>query len=270
MKKKPKILRIILLTVLALIVAVVIAVDIFAEYAIKIAIETSATKTLNVGVSVGDIDLSIFTGRLGISNLSINNPPGYQHKKLLDLKDAKIEVDVKSLLSEQVSIKEIKLNGVNVTLEQRGVSGNNLQDVIKTISDKQKAKAESGGNRKKLHIKNLEISDITVQVKLLPVPGKADTFTLKLDPIVMTDLGSDNKLDTAKLSSKILLAIAAGVADKGTGVLPDEMTSAMKSTLGMTMKLGKEGKRLLKEGKEGGTELMKGLKGLLNKSEEEK
>jgi len=270
MKKKTKIVKVVLLAVLALIVVVVIAVGIFAERVLKTGIEVAATKALNVRVSVGDVDLSIMAGKLGIGNLSINNPPGYQYEKMLELKDARIEIDVKSLLGERVNIREIKLDGINIFLEQRGVSGNNLQDVIKKISDGPKAKGKSEKGGRKLHIDNLEISNVTVEAKLLPVPGKVDTITLKLDPIVMTDLGSDNKLDTAKLSSKILLAIAAGVADKGAGVLPDEMTTAMKSTLGMTVKLGKEGKRLLKEGKEGGTELMKDLKGLLKKSGEEK
>jgi uncharacterized protein involved in outer membrane biogenesis len=212
-------------------------------------------------------------GKLGISNLLINNPPGYQYDKLLELKDTQIEVDVKSLLGNRVNIRKIKLDGVNVVLEQRGITSNNLQDVAKTISDKRKAKGESERSGRKLHIDNLEISNVTVKAKLLPVPGKADTITLELDPIVMTDLGSDNKLDMAELSGKILLAIAAGVVDKGTGVLPNEMTSTMKSTLGTTVELGKtatkEGKKLLEEGKDSGKELIEGFKGLLKKPKKE-
>ena len=285
MKKSLKAVWVILPAVLILAAVVAIAIDIFAERALKTGIEVAATKALNVRVSVGKVDLSIMAGKLGISNLLINNPPGYQYDKLLELKDAQIEVDVKSLLGERVNIREIKLDGVNIFLEQRGVSGNNLQDVIKTVSDRATAgrfaptsgrkaggKSEKGG--RKLHIDNLEISEVTVKAKLLPIPGRADTITLKLDPIVMTDLGSDNKLDTAELSGKILLAITAGVADKGTGVLPKEMTSAMKLTLGTTIELGKtatkEGKKLLEEGGNSGKELIEGLKGLLKKPKEEK
>lgn len=268
MKKSLKAVGIILLAVLILAAVVAIAIDIFANHALKVAIEVAATKTLNVGVSVEEIDLSIMTGKLGISNLLINNPPGYQYDKLLELKDAQIKVDVRSLLGDRVNIREMRLDGVNIVLEQRGVASNNLQDVIKTISDRRKAK---GG--KKLHIDNLEISDITVNAKLLPVPGRADTIKLKLDPIMMTNLGSDDKLDTAELSSKILLAIAGGVANKGTGVLPKEMTSAMKLTLSKTLKLGKtateRGKKLLEEGKDTGKELMEGVKGLLKKPRRE-
>lgn len=274
MKKSLKTVSIVLLAVLILAAVVAIAIDIFAERALKTGIEVAATKALNVRVSVGKVDLSIMAGKLGISNLLINNPPGYQYDKLLELKDAQIEVDVKSLLGERVNVRKIKLDGVTVVLEQRGVTSNNLQDVIKTVSDGRKAEGKSEKGGRKLHIDNLEISNVTVKAKLLPVPGKADTITLKLDPIVMTDLGSDNKLDTAELSRKILIAIVTGVADKGTGVLPKEMTSAMKSTLDTTIELGKtatkEGKKLLEEGRNSGRELIEGLKGLLKKPKEEK
>jgi uncharacterized protein involved in outer membrane biogenesis len=274
MKKSLKTVWVILPAVLILAAVVAIAIDIFAERALKTGIEVAATKALNVRVSVGKVDLSIMAGKLGIGNLLIDNPSGYQYDKLLELKDAQIEVDVKSLLGERVNIRKIKLDGVNIFLEQRGVSGNNLQDVIKTVSDGRKAEGKSEKGGRKLHVDNLEISNVTVKAKLLPVPGKADTITLKLDPIVMTDLGSDNKLDTAELSRKILIAIVTGVADKGTGVLPKEMTSAMKSTLDTTIELGKaatkEGKKLLEEGKGRGEGVIEGLKGLLKKPKEEK
>ncbi|MEE9370398.1 MAG: AsmA family protein [Sedimentisphaerales bacterium] len=267
MKKTLKIVRIVLIVVLLVILVVALAIDIFAERALKMAIETAATKTLNVGVSVGEIDLSIIGGKLGISNLVISNPPGYQHDRLLELKDAQIEVDIGSLLGDTVNIKQFKLDGVRVVMEQRGISGNNLQDVIKAIPSEPKAETEPGKPGKKLQIDNLEISNITVDVKLLPVPGKADTVTMKLTPIRMTDLGSDEKLDTAILSAKILLAIANGIAEQGTDVLPKEMVSTMKSTLSEKLDLGKttakEGEKLLEEGKDAGKELVEGFKGLL-------
>jgi len=259
MKKSLKALRIVLLVIVLLAVTVVFIIDLFADRAVKIGIETAATKTLNVGVSIDNIDLSIMRGKLALQNLIIKNPPGYQHDKLLELRNAKIEVDVKSLLNDVVNIKEIKLDGMEVTLEQRGVSGNNLQDVIKSIPSKDKQASEPSG--KKLHIDNLEISNVTVKVKLLPVPGKVDTVTLELSPIKMTDLGSDNKLDTAELSSRILLAIASGVAEQGVGVLPKNMVDAMQLTLDKTFGLGKatseKGQELIDVGKGIVEELLK-------------
>ncbi|MFB0554156.1 MAG: AsmA family protein, partial [Phycisphaerae bacterium] len=148
---------------LILVVVTVVAVNLFADRAVRVGIESSATKTLNVAVTINDVDLSIMNGKLALQNLLINNPPGYQHDKLLELKNAEIEIDVKSLLSDVVNIREIKLDGVDVILEQRGLSGNNLQDVLQAISSSSKE-----GEGKSLRVDNLEISNITVQMKLLP------------------------------------------------------------------------------------------------------
>ena len=278
MKKLRKMLIALLGAVVILLAIVVVLINLFADRAVKIGIETAATKALNVGVSVDDVKLSIMAGKLTLGNLVINNPPGYQYDKLLQLQNAKIAVDIKSLLSDTVNIKEIKLDGAQVVLEQRGVSGNNIQDIIKSMPSSPKTQEPTPQpSGKKLHIDNLEISNITVKAKLLPIPGKADTRTLKLAPIKMTNLGGDNKLDTAALSGKILWAIAEGVAQQGAGVLPDDMLGSLKSTIAKTAELGKEvlktgenlGKEVLKTTEDLGKELTEGLKGLLKPKKEE-
>ena len=225
MKNARKILRIVLLGIVVLVVVIVVVIKLFGNIALKTGIETAASNTLNVGVSIDDMDFSILGGRVGFQNLVIDNPPGYKHEKLLEVGNARIAVGIGSLLKDTVNIKEIMFDNVNVVLEQKGVTGNNLQDIIKAIP-KSEAEAEVKEKEdkpaKKLHIDKLELTNITVKAKLLPVPGKADTVTLKLNPIRMTDLGSDDKLDTAKLSAKILLAIATGVAEQGAGILPED------------------------------------------------
>lgn len=268
MKSVRKILYVVLSAIAALIVCIAVLIHLVGNSILKTGIETAATKTLNVGVSIDDMDLSILGGKVSFQNLVIDNPPGYKHDKLLEVGNARIAVSIGSLLKDTVNIKEIMLDGVNVVLEQRGVTSNNLQDIIKTISQADtQPEGETKKAAKKLHIDNLEITNVTVKAKLLPIPGKADTVTLKLDPIRMTDLGSDDKLDTAKLSAKILLAIATGVAEQGAGILPEGMTDSMKATLSKTAQLGKaaaeEGKKLLEEGKDAGKELIEGFKGLL-------
>ncbi|MFC1739496.1 hypothetical protein ACFL1G_10690, partial [Planctomycetota bacterium] len=163
-------------------------------------------------------------------------------------------------------------------IEQKGVTSNNLQDVINAIpksdaEEKPTAEEKPGKPAKKLHIDRLELKNITVKADLLPIPGKATTVTLNLDPIVMTDLGSDEKMDVAKLSGKILLAIATGVAKQGAGVLPEGMTDAMEATLSGVAEIGKavgeEGKKVLEGGAEAGKGVIEGLKGLLNTKKEE-
>jgi len=271
MKKALKAVRIILLTIVVLFVVALVAAHLLADRVLKIGIEAAGSRALNVGVSVGNVDISIMSGKIGLRNLVINNPQGYQYRKLLELKNAQIEVDIKSLLSDTVDIRAIKLDGLNVVLEQRGISSNNLQDVIKSIPAGDKKTEPSG---KKLHIDSLEITNVIVKAKPLPIPGRMDTIPLKLKPIRMTNLGSDNKLDTARLSSKILLAIAGGVAEQGTGVLPDEVVNPLTGELKKLGKLPgvllKGGGKILKVGTDLGKEAAGGLKGLFKPEKNKK
>ncbi len=272
MKKPVKVLSIVLLVIVVLVVVAVAAVGLFADKALKVGIETAATKALTVGVSVSGVDLSIIGGKLALQNLMVDNPSGYQHPRLLELKHAQVAVDIRSLLSDTVKIKDIKLDGAQVVLEQRGVSGNNIQDIMKSMPSAPKTQEPNQPpSGKKLHIDNLDITNTTLKAKLLPVPGKADTVTLQLAPIKMTNLGSDEKLDMAALSGKILAAIAQGIAEQGAGVLPDDMVNSMKSTLAKTAELGKEalqtGTDLGKGAIKTTEDLTKGLKGLLKPKE---
>jgi len=269
--KKLKLLRIIILVVVVLVVGAVVAVHLFAGRALKAGIETAGTRKLEVGVQVADVDLSLLAGRVGLSNLQIDNPPGYQHERLLELRSGRVEADIGSLLTDTVNIRDIKLDGVVVTLEQRGVTSNNLQDVIAKIRSKHKPDSEPSG--KKLHIDNLEISNVEVKLKALPVPGKMDTVTLKLKPIKMTDLGGDKKLDTGALAVKVLVAIAGGIAQQGVDILPEEvigqMTSELKKLGDLSEALLGKGGEILKEGTDLGKTVTDGLKGLLQPKEKE-
>jgi len=241
-----------------------------------VGIETAATEALSVGVNINDLDISILKGTVEIDGLIVKNPAGYAYEDLLKLGKGKVKAKISSLLGDTVIVKELKLDGVDLVIEQKALS-NNLQDVVGSIGSKDKKRAEDEAEAepsgKKLQIDNLEITNIKVKVKLLPVPGKADTVTLNLAPIKMSNLGTDSKLSTGILASKIMLAITEGVAEQGVGVLPKEMVNTMKSALGKTIDLGKaaaeEGGKLIEEGKDAGKGIIEGVKGLLKPKKEE-
>ena len=160
MKSLGKILRIVLLAIVVLIVCIVVLIHLFGNSLLKTGIETAASKTLNVGVKIDDMDFSILGGKVSFQNLVIDNPPGYKHDRLLEVGDTRIAVRIGSLLEDTVNIKEILLDNVNVVLEQRGVTSNNLQDVIKSIPKEEEAESEDETKKaaKKLHIDTLELT----------------------------------------------------------------------------------------------------------------
>jgi len=280
MKKTLKKLRIILLTIIILILVAVVAVNLYADLAVKWGIETAGTKTLGVGVKLDNANLGILRGTLGLNELIIDNPNEYQNPHLLELSNGSIQVRIGSLLSDVVEIKQVKLDGVNVVLEQKDVRSNNLQDILKNIQKTEQPKE----SEKKLHIETLEISNINVNVKLLPIPGSVDNIPISVGTIKMTNLGGDNKLGTAQLVSTIMLAISKGIAEKGAGVLPDDIIGPLNTTLSqldeLSQTLLKEGQDILKTGediKEIGEDLGKevkditeGIEGLIKPKKDEK
>ncbi len=251
----------------------VILVGVFGDRALKLGIETAATKALNVGVSIEDVSLSILGGSVELENLVINNPPGYQHEHLLEIGSAKVDVDIRSLMSDTVNIKSIMFDEVSLVIEQKDlIRTNNLQEILKSLGsgqeDKEPAEAEDKAPGKQLHIDKLEISNVNVKVKLLPLPGRADTVTLTLAPIKMTNLGKGSKLDTAKLTGKVLAAIAAGVA-KRADILPEDVIGPIKSVFSEFGKVFSEfGKGLLEGGKDVGKDVTDALKDLFKRKDD--
>ena len=294
--KIAKTLRITGIVILTLILVLVIAFHLFGTKAIKIGIEAGATHALKVPVAVEDVSLSILAGKAGIKNLIIDNPSGYKNEKMLELGQARVDLDMGSVLSETVRIEDILLENVSVVLEQKGLT-NNIQEVLNGISSepaepKTEEEQPSEKSSKKLLIKKLQINGVAVNVKLLPLPGKTDTIVLKLEPITMTDLGSDNKMDIAVLTNKILLAIVSGISKQGAGILPDEIIKPLGDSLkilgaateavleetgkvleegGKAIKeVGETGKQVLDETKKVGEDIKKGLDDLFKPKPKDK
>jgi len=231
---KKKAIKSIIIIVLVLVVLVVMLINLFGDRALKAGIEAAATKALGVDVTIGDLSLSLLAGNLELKDLVIDNPPGYEHPEMLNFGRAHINVSVSSLLSDTVEIKQMQFEDITMVIEQKGLT-NNLKEVLNALPSGQTAPKDTtdkpAAEGKKLHIDSLDISNVAVKAKLLPIPGKADTLTLKVAPIKMTDLGSDNKLSTAKLAGKILAAIAAGVAKQGSELLPKDLVGSLNTTL---------------------------------------
>jgi hypothetical protein len=126
----------------------------------------------------------------------------------------------------------MKLDNMEVFVEQKGLQ-NNLYQVIKPLNEKHEPTGKS------LVIDNLTLTNVTVHVSMPAVPGQKQSVDLKLASITMGNLGRSEKMDTAVLIGKILLAVASGIAEKGGGILPKETVGELGSVLDKAIDLGK-------------------------------
>ncbi|HSV99276.1 MAG TPA: hypothetical protein VLI39_03830 [Sedimentisphaerales bacterium] len=217
-----------------LIVVGVIGVMIFADRTVRSAVESAGAKTLNVPVLVGDADVSFLGGTLGLRNLTVKNPQGYEGPALLTLQAVNVKADTGSLFGDEIVIKDMTLSGMEVFVEQKGLQ-NNLYEVIQPLREPR----EPTGKR--LIIDKLTISpDIVVHISLPTLPGQqAQAVSLKVAPITMTDLGRDERMDTAVLISKVFLAVARSIAEESSGVLPKETVGEITNVLDKAIDLGR-------------------------------
>jgi len=262
MKAKKIVLNFILLPLAVLVIVLVLAFVLVGNTLIKTGIEVAGTQTLGVPVTVKHIGLSILKGQARIEGLVVKNPPGYANDTLLELGEGVVNLDIGSLMSDTIKIQLVKLDGTKLTMEQKGLT-NNLKEILDRLPKEEKPAAEEKG--KNLHIDKLEITNTNVKVKLLPLPGKSDTVSMNIDPIIMTDLGGDKKLRIGTLVAKVLGAMATGIAKQGAGLLPDDMVNG--SALGKTAEIGKaatkEGQKVLETTTGAGKGVVDGFKGLL-------
>jgi hypothetical protein len=248
MKSVKKIITWVGVSILVLLLVLVIGFNIFGGSMIKSVVEKVASSTLGVPVTIKDIDMAILRGKVEIKGLVVNNPPGYANPTMLELGDCVVNLDVGSLMGNTIKIQLIKLDNTKLTIEQKGLT-NNLKEILDKLPKEEKKEpvpttekkpeptaAKPGKN---LTITKLEITGTNVQVKLLPTAGKGDTISMKLDPIIMENLGTDSKLSVASLVGKVMGALATGVAKQGVGLLPDDMVKGIGSSFDKAAEAGK-------------------------------
>ncbi|MHC4771262.1 MAG: DUF748 domain-containing protein [Planctomycetota bacterium] len=266
--KIKKIIRIALVTLAVVLVTGILIFKLYGNQLLRTAIVTGVQKALQVDVRLDSIDLKVVAGKVDLQNMEIDNPEGYNHPTFLKLGHAYMDLDVASLTSDTISMDMVQLENINLVIEQKGTT-NNLKEILNNLPKSEATESEpepaEEGPSKNVRIKVLEINNIEVKAKLLPIPGQADTVTLRIKPIRMENLGTDEKIDFAGLTAKILKAISKGVAEQGAGVLPMDMVGSIGDELGKQVEALLEGAKSVEES---ASDMIKDLGGLFKKKEE--
>ena len=248
MKSAKKIITYVVVSVVVILLVLIIGFSIFGAGLIKTTVEKVASSTLGVPVTIKSINLSILRGKVEIKGLVVNNPPGYDpNETLLELGDGVVNLDIGSLMSDTIKIQLVKLDNTKLTIEQKGLT-NNLNEIVNKLPKEEKEaapKTEKAG--KNLTVAKLEITGTNVRMKVPPAPA----VSLKLDPIIMENLGTDSKLSVAKLVGKVMSALAVGVAKQAAG-----------STAELGKSAAKEGQKALEKTAGAGKDAVDGIKGL--------
>jgi hypothetical protein len=260
----------VLVGLLLAVVAILVVAVLYADRLTKVGVETAGTQALGVETQLQSANLSLLGGSLRLEGLKVANPTGYETPTLVTVGECYTGVNVKSLLTDTIEVKTIRVENLVVTVEQKGLTSN-LETVLKQIQktseeappgpgQKQPEGAPQGGGTKVV-VDRIEIVNASARLKLLPLPGQADVVEVKLAPIVLENVSPErNKAELmATVFREVLLAVANGVVQAGGEQLPASLREGLGNSIkglekvvgGVTVKAGevlKEKGKVLEEG----------------------
>lgn len=213
----------------AVVVVVVVVILLVAlasvDSIVKEAIERVGSDVTKTEVTVDDVDISIKSGQGTIKGLTIGNPQGF-NERVMRIGEARIVLDIGTLTSDTIVIKEIAVTAPQVTVEvnQGGTNVSKLQDTLSqgATGGGGGAGGGSGGNpedEKKIVIDRITIADGRVELKAAQLDKGIGA---DLPSITLRDIGKDKGGASADEVAKVILAAvssAAGQAAVKSGVL---------------------------------------------------
>lgn len=256
----------------ALVILVVLLVVLLLKNTlVKMGVERGGEYATGQTTTLQSADLSIFGGSLGLNGLDIANPKGYSTPSLLKLGKTAVTVKTGSLLSNEVVVNEILIDGMEVTLEQQGLK-NNLGEVLDVIKAKTAAAGGADAASKESPGKSLKIGLIKMtNTKVTVKAGVGMTINIPEISMVEPTNPDGRSMKIADVIGKVLIATAQAIAENPQlpGDFKGGLNSAMKGINDVTKQL-QGGVKGIEDATKGIKDAGKGLENLFKKPEEKK
>lgn len=233
-----KFLKVLIGIIFVIVVALFLASPIIGSR-IKSKVEAQGSEMAQAEIKLGDIDVCITCGRATMKNVFIGNPKGFKAESAFKLGEANVVVDTKSILSDVLVIKEIKILQPEITYEI-GLLGSNVGKIQRNIEEYigytgttpegveggEGKEVKKSGKEQKVIIEHLIIEE--AKVRLGAYAGdKGDDYDITIPQIHLKDIGKEEGgIDKAQAGNEILTAVnkelikhggAKGVVEKVKG-----------------------------------------------------
>ncbi len=236
------------------------------------AVTTAGPEILQAQVELKKTVIDAGSGKGSLQGLVIGNPQGFETESLFKMDEVKVALDVDSITSDTIVIKEISVQAPEVTYELGGSGSNidalqkNVDTFVKKYADSSKTREKSAPQKDgvKLVIDHVYIKGGQVNVSASFLGGKS--MTVPLPEIHLKDLGKEEKGTSpgevvkeiiAALKKGILAAVAPLNLDKMGDAAGKVVTGAKDVVVGTAEGVGDT----LKKGTEGVGDTVKGIFG---------
>ncbi|MFH0964840.1 MAG: AsmA family protein [Planctomycetota bacterium] len=236
MRKK---MRRTLWVVAAIVILVIVAAGLAAgslNGLIRTGVEKGGTAVLGVKTTLEGASASLLGSSLTLRGLALGSPPGFSAPEMFALDYGRVRADVRSLTKDEVRIREVVLDGPELTLEFKG--GKTNWGVLREALARQSPEEPAEGAEKKFRVERLFIQNGKVKLAGIPVARSAG---IPLPPMEIRDLGTGDSppMNARKLVSALVAPLADSALAAVQGALsPEELQSLASEARGALEEAG--------------------------------
>jgi hypothetical protein len=186
---------------------------------IEAAIESYGPEIIGAKIELDSVNLNLGEGQATLNGLYIGNPDGFNTDYAMQLAQVKLSLDIESLTSDVVVIKEVLIQSPQIIYEVTNGGSNidrlaeNAKSYVGTETPVEE-EDDSDSGEAKLIIDNIYINEGQVSVSHSILKGKA--LSVGLPNLHLQDIGKEeNGATPGKIAQEIMAEIKSGV---GTAV----------------------------------------------------
>jgi len=168
--------------ILGVVILIVLVVMFRLNTIVKSGIEEIGTEMTGTAVTVDRVIISPFSGNGRVTGFRVANPEGYDHEYAIEVDGFAIELEIRSVFSDEVIVNEIAISRPAIVMEQKLI-GNNITSILGNI------RSVSAGETtdKRLVIEHFLLTDGSVDM-YLDIGGER-SFHAEIARIEFNDLG---------------------------------------------------------------------------------
>jgi hypothetical protein len=196
-----------------------------------------ATYALGVETSLDSAQIGLLSGSFRLAGLEVGNPPGFEEPDFLRVGDARLDLDLRTLRQPTLHVPRFEIRGIEVDLDRQQGKANyaaildNLARFESEEPEPRPAAAAGEEPGRRFVVEQLVIRDVEAHVRVLEA-RRVGKVTLIVPEVLMRNLGGEGRpLTAAQLSSVVVKAVLASIAEAGPG-LPGDVAGGLSRGLG--------------------------------------
>lgn len=262
-----KIFKISLIVIAVLLVTVYLVTMFAISPIVSGAVEKFAPEITGCEVKVESVSVSFLLDGVTVKGITVGNPEGYKTDNAFQLTKFSVDISLLSLLTDEIVVEEIIIDGAVVTVEQ-GLTTNNLLTIKSNIDkfvaksapkeepveEKEEPKEETEPG-KKLIIEDFYFTNAKVKFSVVGVGGAALPIpipTLHLEDIGKSEDGESEGASVGEVLTEVYDAVmdaifsVTDVAGKGLSKAGDAITDGASAVGDAASEAAKKAGSLIK------------------------